>query len=207
MQERLVRLEDDLSRIQDVTSARVVGNDEPSEIHVVSRPGRPPKQVVRDVQSLAAARFGIPIDHRIVSVVQLEDERGEEAAGRPALERVVFASKGEGGWVKVALAWPDGSMTEGAGSAGATRPARAWGATTAVVQALGDVLEQRRARLDVDHVAVERVGPDTSVVVRVVLWQGGAATTLLGCARVADDVATAAVRALLQAVNRKLGSA
>jgi hypothetical protein len=74
MHERLVRLEADLPKIQGVSSARVVGEDEPSEIHVVASTARPPKQIVRDVQSLANARFGIPIDHRIVSVVQLNDQ-------------------------------------------------------------------------------------------------------------------------------------
>jgi hypothetical protein len=206
MDERLVRLEADLRKIQGVSSVRVVGEEEPSEIHVVSSRARAPKQVVRDVQSLATARFGIPIDHRIVSVVQLEEGPAAREPQRPALERVVLASKSDGGWVKVALQWPDGTITEGAGTAGATRETRAWGSTTALIGALDERLSKERARLDVDHLAIERVGPDDSVVVRGVYWHGGSATTLLGCALIYDDVATAAARALLQAVNRKLGS-
>ena len=205
MHERLVRLEADLRKIQGVSSARVVGNDEPTEIHVVSSPSRPPKQLVRDVQSLATARFGIPIDHRIVSVVQLrEGAEAPVAPRRPALERVVLASKGEGGWVKVALQWPDGELTEGAGAAGATRVARAWGATTALTQALGARLGREGVRVEVDDVAINRIGPDDSVVVRAVHRVGGSATALLGSAVIYDDVATASARALLQAVNRKL---
>jgi hypothetical protein len=208
MDERLVRLEADLLKIQGVSSARVVGEEEPSEIHVVASTVRPAKQIVRDVQSLANARFGIHIDHRIVSVVQLDEEPfGLAAQRRPALERVVLASKGDGGWVKVALQWPGGEITEGAGSAGATRAARARGATTALVQALDVVLKERGARLDVDHVVIGRVGPEDAVIVRATHQQGGSSTILVGCAVVYDDVAGAAVRALLQAVNRKLGSA
>jgi hypothetical protein len=42
---------------------------------------------VRDVQSLAMAQFDIDLDHRIVSVVQIEDDSTDAAdttAGSPA---------------------------------------------------------------------------------------------------------------------------
>jgi hypothetical protein len=212
VQQRLAELEQDLRKVQGVKSARVVGDDEPSEIHIVASLQRSPKQVVRDVQSLAAARFGMPIDHRIVSVVQLDEDAPQavpgptEAARRPRLERVVLASKGEAGWVKVALQWPHGDTTEGAGAAGATRETRARGATVALLQALDPVLQARRARLDVDHVLIHRVGASDSVLVRAVFYSGGGPLPLMGSAIIYDDVATAAVQALLQAVNRKLGS-
>ena len=117
MQDRLAGLEHDLLNVQGVQSARVIGDDEPAEIHIVASLQRSPKQVVRDVQSLAAARFGMPIDHRIVSVVQLDEEpeQPERQAVRPILERVVMASRGQSSWVKVGLGWPDGRSTEGAG--------------------------------------------------------------------------------------------
>ena len=77
----LSKLEQDLLRVPGVRSARVIGGDVPTEIHVVTTSKRSPKQVVRDVQSLAAAGFGIPIDHRIVSVVQLDDPPPTEPSG------------------------------------------------------------------------------------------------------------------------------
>jgi hypothetical protein len=208
MDESLVRLEADLRLVQGVSSARIVGEKEPSEIHIVASTGRPPKQIVRDVQSLATARFGIAIDHRIVSVVQLDQEPPSPAArGRAVLDRVVLASKGHGGWVKVALQWPDGEATEGAGAAGSTREARARGATLALIQALDSVIAKRAGRLDADHVGIIPLGPDDTVVVRAIYSEGGSSTTLVGCAVIHDDVATAAVRALLQAINRRLGRA
>src|SRR5207248_11226560 len=70
---RLDGLEVELHKIPGVTGVRVIGDQAPSEIHIVATPGRPAKQVVRDVQSLAAAGFGMSIDHRIVSVVQLDE--------------------------------------------------------------------------------------------------------------------------------------
>jgi hypothetical protein len=211
VQERLVQLEQDLRKVQGVKSARVVGDDEPAEIHIVASLQRSPKQVVRDVQSLAAARFGMPIDHRIVSVVQLDEDAaaarpGAPPADRPVLERVVLASKGDSGWVKVALRWPDGDTTEGAGAAGKTRETRARGATVALLQALEPTLAGRGARVDVDHVLIHRLGAADAVLVRAVFYSSGAPITVIGSAMVYDDVATAAVQALLHAVNRKLGA-
>jgi hypothetical protein len=226
----LAKLEEALLRVSGVKSARVVGDDRPSEIHVVSSSRRSPKQVVRDVQSLAAAGFGLQIDHRIVSVVQLdevpppppppatvdltsEESLAETPAAEPAqrrgnrrlvLDRVVLASKGESGWVKVTLRWPNGKTTEGAGAAGSSREARARGAAQALLQALQPVLSKAGAKLDVDQVLLQKLGTFDTVLARVVFYERGIATPLVGSALVYDDVASASVRALLQAVNRKL---
>ena len=241
----LAQLEQQLLRVPGVRRARVVGGDVPSEIHIVTTSKRSPKQVVRDVQSLAAAGFGLPIDHRIVSVVQLDDAppappadqvsspppqeappaasdadekitgggirveekasgNGTSAAHRLVLDRVVLASKGDAGWVKVGLRWPNGATTEGAGVAGASRDARARGATNALLDALSPVLDAMDAKVDIDHLLIHRVGSNDSVLVRVVFYERGSTTPLVGSALVHDDVASAAVRATLQAINRKL---
>jgi hypothetical protein len=209
---RLRNLEADLARVAGVSSARVVGDDTPREIHVVATAERPPKQVVRDVQSLAAARFGISIDHRIVSVVQLDDQvsldapgqQEEEEAGRLVIDRVVFASKGHSGWVRVGLRWPDGEVTEGAGVAGLTRESRARGASLAVQQALEPMLTTNDVSLDVDQVLIAQLGVEDSVTVKLMWHEGRRSTALVGSALIDDDVASATVRAFLQAINRKL---
>jgi hypothetical protein len=222
MDERLTRLEEDLTRVPGITSARIVGDESPTEIHIVATHARPPKQLVRDVQSLAQAGFGLSIDHRIVSVVQLEESStdGDRTINldtdeapppplsprphRPLLERVVFASKGTSGWVKVALRWPDGEITEGAGAAAGSREARARGATLATLNALEPILSRQGASLEIDHVLLHRIGQNDAVLVRAMFYDGSAATPVVGSTVVEDDVATAAVRAVLHAINRKL---
>jgi hypothetical protein len=225
MDQRLSRLEEDLRRVPGIRNARIVGDESPTEIHVVANHDRSPKQLVRDVQSLAQAGFGLKIDHRIVSVVQLEEDEPPEAtpeatinldndeepppppparSHRPLLERVVFASKGSSGWVKVALRWPDGEVTEGAGAAAGSRDARARGATLATLNALEPALTAKGASLEIDQVVVHRIGQTDAVLVRAVLYDGTAPVPLVGSAVVQDDVATAAVRSLLHAINRKL---
>ncbi len=203
----LGQLQSELAKISGIRSVSVIGDDSPVEIHVVAESNRPPKQVVRDVQSLAAAHFGLTLDHRIVSVVQMDEGHEEETASegrrRPVLDRVVFANKGNEGWVKVALQWPDGSTTEGAAAAGASRETRARGAAAAVQQALEPALAPD-ATIEVDHVMIQQVGMTDSVIAKVIVTEAGRPTTLLGSAIIHDDVVTAAVHAMLHAVNRKL---
>src|SRR5207237_460293 len=80
-------MERDLTRIPAVTSARVmIEDDELREVHVVSGGNRSPKLIGRDVQSLLAAQWGIDVDHRKVSVVQLDDGDDVQVMEEPAAD-------------------------------------------------------------------------------------------------------------------------
>jgi hypothetical protein len=81
----LNELERELCRIPEVTAARVVAGASGliEEVHILSLPLKHAKQVVRDVQSVAMASFGLDLDRRIVSVVQLEAPAGTVAAPVP----------------------------------------------------------------------------------------------------------------------------
>ena len=214
-------LEAELGKISGIRNARIVGRDEPSEIHIVSTEARSPKQIVRDVQSLAAAGFGLSIDHRIVSVVQLKEaEEAEDSSGdtpvaqdsptttvipdRPVVESVVIANERDGGWVKVTIGWPDGGTTDAAVASGATREARARAGAYATMRALQGTLESNGIFLDVDQVVLHQLGGSDAVLVRALVTSEASTTALLGSALVQDDCATAAVHALLHAINRKL---
>lgn len=210
--EKLVKLESELQKVLGVRDARVVGVDHPSEIHIVSSGVRPPKQVVRDVQSLASAGYGMPIDHRIVSVVQLEEDQEPtdvpEALTildrRPELDSVVFASKGENGWVRVRLKWPGGEVTEGLGRFAAERETRAQGAAQALVQALDAKVAEHSAKVTVEEVVLHRTRQNEVVVVQCTVSANGDSRPVVGTSFIRDDVATAAVQAALQGLNRRL---
>jgi hypothetical protein len=229
MREQLDQLEAEVRKIAGVKNARIIGTDGPEEIHIVASATRSPKQVVRDVQSLAAAGYGLPIDHRIVSVVQLEESEPPAPPStikldaepqpepvmaattapahhdrRPVLDRVVLGSRGNTGWVEVSLKWPDGTETDGSGTAGSSRETRARGAAKALVKALEPVLSERGVELELDQVLIHRMDSADSVFVRATFFENGNVIPVVGSALVHDDVASAAVRALLHAVNRKL---
>lgn len=197
-----------LLKIPQVRKATVSGTPEqgPREIHVVTTADRSPKQTVRDVQSLAAAVFGVRIDHRIVSVVQIEDvpEEGRDSANRVAIERVGVGTRAGSEWVDVELRWPDGETSQGTGVSGRSRENRARAAATATLECLDKSLSNHNATVELENIVIHKMGSRDWVQVHCAFYEGGAATPLVGSALIDDDLATAAARALLNALNRKL---
>ena len=81
----LREVELELCRLPEVNAARIVEDDvgRPIEVHILASREKHPKQIVRDVQSVAMATFGLDIDRRVISVVQLEGGAGEETVVSP----------------------------------------------------------------------------------------------------------------------------
>lgn len=79
----LRELEDELCRLTGVLGVRIVGDriGRPVEVHVLADHTKPAKQTVRDVRAVAQTVFGIELDHRIVSVAQLETDERDEPLG------------------------------------------------------------------------------------------------------------------------------
>jgi hypothetical protein len=184
----------------------VVGSDKPLEIHILASGDKPAKQLVRDVQSLAAAAYDLSIDHRIVSIVETHENGGPQQSTEPrvVLNWLMMASQGESGRIDVGLRWPTGETAGGAQAASANRETRARAGAEAVGKALESTLLQRRASVEIDSVVLPRVGSSDAVLVKALFREQGSVTVLLGSALIEDDVASAAARALLDALNRKL---
>ena len=89
----LAEVEAELCRLPDVAAVRIVADSvgRPVEVHVLAHTGKQPKQVVRDVQSVALASFGIELDRRIVSVVQL-GPNGASTAEAPSENHMTRAA-------------------------------------------------------------------------------------------------------------------
>lgn len=202
---KLSKLEDEIGKIQGVTGVRIVGEAAPSEIHVVATLERPPKQIVRDVQSLSTTSLGEAIDHRIVSVVQLEDDpQPEESVQRIILDQVITVSRQSDGWVRVMLQLPGDQTAEGTVRVGTSRTERAQGAVAAVIKALQPRLDAIGARLMLNNLVVLNESHPPSIQLKADLHTPANHSVLIGGAVIEDDIATAAARALLQALNRKL---
>ena len=193
-------LEETLCRLATVDAVRVIGkNGDISEVHVLATPGKPAKQVVRDVQSLAIASFGITIDRRVVSVVQIEnDELGK--SDRPAIVEITENPDGARSMVTVTLAWKNELFVgEAIGPAGSTARFRLVGesALKALEHAVGADTALALAALE-----TPTVGARQMAIAQVVMVSGGEERLLVGCALMGSDPAQSAVRAVLDAVNR-----
>src|SRR3954468_16426362 len=78
----LAEVEREICRLPDVSIARLVAEPDGrvSEVDVAAHAGKHPEQIVRDVQSIALASFGLELDRRIISVVQLSGTALDEQA-------------------------------------------------------------------------------------------------------------------------------
>ena len=208
-------LEESLRQIPGIRAVSVVTGPDarPTEVHVLTSPGKPPKQVVRDVQSLALAQHEIDIDHRIVSVVQIGESElevtadGEEAQAeadgvpRPAVGSIdVRTSKGECR-VEVTLVAGDDSYT-GSALGPTSASARARIVAAATLGALKDLLG---LRCEVDSAQVVAAGTrEVALTVVTLSVPRTGDQVLTGSAPVRGDAADAVARSVLDALNRTL---
>src|SRR2546423_15501903 len=79
----LREVEKELCRLPEVNAARIVEDEigRPVEVHILASRDKHAKQIVRDVQSVAMATFGLELDRRLASVGQLEGGGGDARVG------------------------------------------------------------------------------------------------------------------------------
>jgi hypothetical protein len=206
----LMAVEREICRLPDVSVARLVadGAGRIVEVHIIATPTKHPKQIVRDVQSVALAEFGLEIDRRVVSVVQLGDGdlslSIEEPAGfRPSIVSIQAETNGLRSLVRVTLGNDSGEAVGNASGSIATS-ARHRLVANATVDALRR-LDPAAECLDVEHAQVVRVGASDVAVVTIVFVAPPTEQVVSGSAIVrANHEADAVARAVLDATNRRL---
>jgi hypothetical protein len=195
-------LEAAIKRIPGVEATRVVLNSgHPIEVHVLTVPGKAPKQVVRDVQSVALARFGTQLDRRIVSVVQMDAE-SIGGSDRPMVEDVAESIDGSRMTVSVTLSWQDQHLV-GTATGPAATSTRLKLIADATLAALEQALD-RDVAFAVAAVDTPLVGGNHVAVAIVVIVAAGAERLVVGSALVGPDPARSMVRAVLDALNRQV---
>jgi hypothetical protein len=195
-------LEHAIRRIPGVEAARVVMNGSaPAEVHVLTTPGKPPKQVVRDVQSVAMASLGVPLDRRIVSVVQV-DQNDIGGSDRPVVEDIAEDIEGSRMTISVILDWHDQKLAGRAvGPAASTTRLRL--VAEASLAALEQALDSRAA-FAVSAVDTPQVGSHSVAVAVIVIVKDGQELVVAGSALIGTDASRAMVKAVLDALNRQV---
>jgi hypothetical protein len=203
-------IESELTRLPEIVACRIVADPlgRPLEVHVLAHPGKHPKQVVRDIQSVALASFGLEIDRRIVSVVQLGPSGAEGVEPSPApLARIAIGaiqSQLEGKRATIRVTLTSGSVDATGFAEGSIAAAtRLRLVATATLDALRQLHNSAEA-IEVEHASIGKVGSQEVVAVALILVDPPHEYELVGTAlaRQSPDVAT--VRAVLDAVNRRI---
>lgn len=217
----LAEVEAELKRIPGVTAVRMVTDqfERPVEVHVLATPAKHAKQLVRDIQSVAKVSFDMELDHRVISVVQLDNDNlpesvqasvatangvdGERDDDRITVSKVGTSRHGLRCTATVGLRRGE---VEEVGEADGT--VASGNINVLVAKATLDALSRhdpRAGRLDVEAAALQHLGGRSFATASLVLLNPPYEEVLLGSAPVrAAGPEDAVARAVLDATNRRL---
>jgi hypothetical protein len=200
-------LERELERLPEVRAARVVTSPAGRilEIHLVTDGTKAPKQLTRDVETVAVTH-GLEIDRRTISIAQMPEGSEPEATPKPgiALSSISVSVEGAHATCRVRVTRADedaiGEATAPASSSGRARLI-ARSTLDAVSSLIGSKLPA-----DVDNALVVEVGDHRiAVAVLVFVSEDGVQTVTPGVHPVHNETDEAIARAVLDAINRTPG--
>jgi len=197
-----------IKQIKGVIAARIKVNDQGDieEVHILAGSGRAPKQIVRDIESLLIAQFDVQIDHKKVSVAQVEDDEDGTFAivesTRPKLLGVTLRTVNGMAEVKVELLTGD-KIIEGIAQVPSSAQNKLRLFVEATLQALSPLTLDKFLFVTED-VGITQLAKQQIALVSITSITTTGEQSLTGCALVRNDDREAVVKATLDAVNRKL---
>ncbi|ODA41133.1 hypothetical protein [Desulfosporosinus sp. BG] len=197
-----------IKQIKSVIAARVNVNSqgEIEEVHILAGSGRAPKQIVRDVESILVARFNLQIDHKKISVAQVDDEEEGSSAlvesTRPKLVGVTLRTVNGMAEIKVELLTGD-KLIEGLAQGPSSSHNKLRLFVEATLKALAP-LTLDDFIFATEDVGITQLAKQQIALVSITLIASAGEQSLVGCALVKNDDREAVVKATLDAVNRKL---
>jgi hypothetical protein len=176
-------------------------------------PGVDEVEVASAVGRLLRERFGLGVDAERVQLVEdmladsaaddeVDDDDPEAEHYRPAIKRMHIVSSGLQVAAEVSLAVGDRVAT-GHAEGTATQSGVQRAVATATLRAIEDLLDGQ-ARFELDLVEVTPTGRERAVLVAVTMLSNHGTERLTGAAAIRDDVRQAAIRATLDALNRRV---
>ena len=193
-----------LCRLKGIIAVSVVadGNGELTEIHVLASADRSPKQVVRDVESALMARLGYSIDHKKISVAQVDDGSVQYDHSRLKFSDVSISLNGNRTEATVRLA-KDGAVYSGSASGTGSVSGQMKLIATATLRAIEDSGLVSASMMLEDATEIIVGGRRVAVVVVNLVTDRGE-DALVGSAIIKQDVWKGVVNATLDAVNRRI---
>lgn len=197
-------IESVLCRLKEVIAVSAVtdARGELAEIHILAGSSRSPKQVVRDVESALMARLGIPVDHKKISVAQVEDGSSRYDHSRLKFSDVSISLNGTRTEATVRLG-RNGSVYSGSANGMSSPMGQMKLIANATLRAIEDagVTDSSLVLEDVSEVAA--AGRRVALVLVNFVGERGD-ELLTGSAVIKQDLWKGVVNATLDAVNRRL---
>ena len=198
---------DYIMKLAGVLNANVVFEDgEITEIHILADTNRTPKQIVRDVQSLFMAQFHREIDHKIISVAQIDYDMKEtgKPSSRFVIESVLIAKKKNETEIEVTLSL-DGKLFTGKQTTMTDHYDAFRGISVATLAAVLQASDHIKTYSVLDVRFLDMAGERMAVVCVSLTPNGGRSNRYSGTAFTAGDDGVAVVKATLDSINRIIG--
>lgn len=204
-------IEEALCEVSGIKAARVVTSTEHEivEVHVLAAPDKAPKQIVRDIESAIMARFGIPVDHRRISIAQLgeaslpsEGEVQTSIGQRARIHSIHLGVEDLTASAVVTLDM-DGKLSLGKASG----PASQTGRMRIIAEAALDAVAKYAAgvvHFALEDVSMLQLGREKTAVACVQMMTPLGEQAFCGSALARGSEQDSIVRATLDAVNRRL---
>jgi hypothetical protein len=194
-----------IRKIKDILSAKIVTTSDGkiSEIHVVSTSNRNPKQIVRDIESALIASVGSAVDHKKISVAQINNDDNFVSEARLKVEAIHIKKYRHNNEVAVTLS--DGSGNTFKGSSIGTSSMQSQIVTTAIatLEAIQQYLKGVFV-FSLDDTIFFKIAGREAVAILVCVIINEQEEHFLGSALVKQGYTEAAVAAVLNSINRKI---
>ena len=202
-----------LSEVGEIQAARIVAAPDGSiaEIHVLALPTKAPKQLVRDIESTLMARFGIPVDHKKISIALLggdaiKNQEPVQERSSTVRPRILSVNATVSGVLASASVILEIGGTEYVGNA--SGPASQTGRERLVAQATLDAVSQysdAAVSFALEDIKIVQLGRERVAVACIALVSGFGEQCFSGSALVRQNDHDSIVRATLDAINRRMG--
>lgn len=206
---KMEEMESLVQKLDGVIAVKFVADEDDNleEVHVLADRIKSPKQLSRDIQSAVSAAFGYHVSHSIISIAQIEEDavREKPAPGRLKISgfHISYSDSEFSAGVTLEIG---GQKYEGSSRNTGRTGSRSRSVAVACVNAVNGYLGNEVFSLyDIQKITV---GAHSATVVAVTYSNGGRDEQVLtGTSIIRDDEYFAAIRAVLDAVNRILPQA
>jgi hypothetical protein len=196
-----------LRSVPGVAEADVVPDEEGGGLGLLRlglSPGVDEVQVASRVGRLLRERFGLGVDADQVQLIEDAEtlDVSSQSGHRPVISRMQLVSSGLDVSATVSLTFQD-RVVRGESTGTATQSGVQRAVASATLHAIEQLISSE-ARFELDHVEVTASGRDRTALVSVTMVSGAGTDRLTGSAMVREDARQAVIRAVLDAVNRRL---
>ncbi len=187
-----------------LNSKLIFDGEDITEVHILSDFSRTPKQLVRDIQSLFMARFNRELDHRIISIAQIDLNCPERSSSRLTIDEINCIKRRDNVEYRVSLFYK-GELFTGVRKCTIDGLDSSRALAQATLDAAAAANGSGEALLSLSDLRFCDLGGESVVVVCVSIKPtGGSTGRFCGSAFVAGDGDLGIVRATLSAINRKI---